>query len=89
MELRARIQPLPRRTAMMAACAALLVTALAATIAPSAAHASKAPVVTKVAPLDVAVIVLQSNIATVGPAAVSREQKIRVAGKGFFADKAT
>src|SRR5690242_19919517 len=55
MELRARIQPLPRRTAMMAACAALLVTALVATIAPPDADASKAPTVTKVAPLDVAV----------------------------------
>jgi hypothetical protein len=57
MELRARIRPLPRRAAMMAACVALLVTALAAAIAPSAQAAKKrkAPVVTKVTPMDVAV----------------------------------
>ena len=58
MELRARIQPLPRRAAMMAACVALLVTALAAAILPSTADAKKSrktPVVTKVTPKDVAV----------------------------------
>jgi hypothetical protein len=58
MELRARIQPLPRRAALMAACVAMLVTALAAAILPASADAKKkrkAPVVTKVSPLDVAV----------------------------------
>ena len=57
MELRARIRPLPRRAAILAACVALLVTALAAAIAPpaNAAKKKKAPVITRVAPLDVAV----------------------------------
>lgn len=57
MELRARIRPLPRRAALIGACVALLVTALAAAIAPSAhaAKKKKAPVVTKVSPLDIAV----------------------------------
>jgi hypothetical protein len=58
MELRARIRPLSRRAAFAAACVALLVSALAAAIAPPA-HAAKkkkrAPVITRVAPLDVAV----------------------------------
>ena len=58
MELRARIRPLSRRAAFAAACAALLVSALAAAIAPPA-HAAKkkkkAPVITAVAPKDVAV----------------------------------
>jgi hypothetical protein len=57
MELRARIQPLPRRAAFAAACAALVVSALAAAIAPPAhaAKKKKAPVITAVAPKDVAV----------------------------------
>jgi hypothetical protein len=57
MELRARIQPLPRRAAFAAACAAMVVSALAAAIAPPAhaAKKKKAPVITAVAPKDVAV----------------------------------
>jgi hypothetical protein len=58
MELRSRIRPLPRRAAFAAACAALLVSALAAAIAPPAEAAKKkkkAPVITAVAPKDVAV----------------------------------
>jgi hypothetical protein len=57
MELRSRIRPLSRHAAFAAACAALLVSALAAAIAPpaQAAKKKKAPVITAVAPKDVAV----------------------------------
>jgi hypothetical protein len=56
MELRARIRPLSRRAAFAAASVALVASAVAGAVAPSA-HASKkkAPVITKVAPKDVAV----------------------------------
>jgi hypothetical protein len=58
MELRARIRPFSRRAAFLAATAALLVSALAGALAPSADAAKKkkkAPVITSVAPKDVAV----------------------------------
>jgi hypothetical protein len=57
MELRARIRPLPRRAAFAAACVALFASAVAGALAPSAhaAKKKKAPVITKVAPKDVAV----------------------------------
>jgi hypothetical protein len=59
MELRARIRPFSRRAAFLAATAALLVSALAGAFAPSADAAKKkkkkAPVITSVAPKDVAV----------------------------------
>jgi hypothetical protein len=58
MELRARIRPFSRRAAFLAATAALLVSALAGALAPSADAAKKkkkAPVITGVAPKDVAV----------------------------------
>jgi len=56
MELRARIRPVSRRAAFLAASVALLVSALAGAVAPSA-HAAKkkTPVITGVAPKDVAV----------------------------------
>jgi hypothetical protein len=57
MELRARIRPLSRRAAFAAALVAILASAAAGAVAPSA-HAkkkAKAPVITKVSPLDVAV----------------------------------
>jgi hypothetical protein len=57
MELRARIRPLSRRAAFAAALVALLASAVAGAVAPSAhaAKKKKAPVITKVSPLDVAV----------------------------------
>src|SRR5215216_4591275 len=57
MELRARIRPLSRRAVWMTALVALIASALAAAVAPSA-HAKKrkkAPVITSVQPKDVAV----------------------------------
>jgi IPT/TIG domain len=56
MELRARIRPLSRRAVFVAALVALVASAVAGAVAPSA-HAAKkkAPVITSVAPLDVAV----------------------------------
>ena len=57
MELRARIRPFSRRAAFIAASAALLASAVAGAAAPSAdaAKKKKAPVITAVAPKDVAV----------------------------------
>jgi hypothetical protein len=57
MELRARTLPLPRRAAWMAALVALIASAVAAAIAPSADAATKkrAPVITSVAPTNVSV----------------------------------
>jgi IPT/TIG domain len=57
MELRARIRPLSRRAAFAAALVALVASAVAGAVAPSAhaAKKTKAPVITKVSPLDVAV----------------------------------
>jgi hypothetical protein len=57
MELRARIRPLSRRAAFVAALVALVASAVAGAVAPSAhaAKKKKAPVITKVSPLDVAV----------------------------------
>jgi hypothetical protein len=57
MELRARIRPLSRRAAFAAALVALFASAVAGAVAPSAhaAKKKKAPVITKVSPLDVAV----------------------------------
>ncbi len=56
MELRARISPHSRRAAWMAALVALVASAVAGAVAPSA-HAAKrkAPVITSVQPMDVAV----------------------------------
>src|SRR5215207_6669304 len=57
MELRARIRPLSRRAVWMAALVALIASAVAGAVAPSA-HAKKrkkAPVITSVQPMDVAV----------------------------------
>jgi hypothetical protein len=57
MELRARIRPLSRRAAFAAASVALFASAVAGAVAPSAqaAKKKKAPVITSVAPKDVAV----------------------------------
>src|SRR3954451_24887371 len=58
MELVARTAPLPRRVAMMAALGALLITSAfaGATAAPAQSKKkAKAPVITKVAPMDVAI----------------------------------
>ena len=57
MELRARIRPLSRRAAFLAALVALVASAVAGAVAPSAhaAKKKKAPVISKVSPLDVAV----------------------------------
>jgi len=58
MELVARTSPLPRRVAMMAALAALLIASAfaGATAAPAQAKKKvKAPVITKVSPMDVAI----------------------------------
>jgi hypothetical protein len=58
MELRARIRPSSRRAAFLAASVALLASALAVAAAPSADAAKKkkkAPVITSIAPKDVAV----------------------------------
>ena len=58
MELRARIRPLSRRAAFAAALVALFASAVAGAVAPSAQAAKKkvkAPVITKVSPLDVAI----------------------------------
>jgi hypothetical protein len=57
MVLRARIRPLSRRAALIAALVALVASAVAGAVAPSAhaAKKKKAPVITKVSPLDVAV----------------------------------
>lgn len=38
-------------------------------------------------PLDVSLIVLPSTIASLSPTKVSREQKVHLAGKGFFTDR--
>jgi hypothetical protein len=56
MELRARTRPLSRRAVRMTALVALIASALAGAAAPSA-HAAKkkAPVITRVSPMDVAV----------------------------------
>ena len=57
MELRARIRPLSRRAAFLAALVALVASAVAGAVAPSAhaAKKKKAPVIKKVSPLDIAV----------------------------------
>ena len=57
MELRARIRPLSRRAAWLAALVALLASAVAGGVGPSAQAATKkkAPVITSVSPMDVAV----------------------------------
>ena len=57
MELRARIRPLPRRAALIAALAALVASAVAGAVAQpaDAAKKKKAPVITSFAPKDVAV----------------------------------
>ncbi len=56
MELRARILPLPRRAAWLAALVALAATAFAVIVAPAQAAAKKkAPVITSVSPMDVGV----------------------------------
>jgi hypothetical protein len=58
MELVARTSPLPRRVAMMAALAALLITSAFAGAAAAPAQAkkkAKAPVITKVSPMDAAI----------------------------------
>jgi hypothetical protein len=55
MELRARIRPLSRRAAWMAALVALFASAVAGAVAPDAFAKKKAPVITSIAPKDVAV----------------------------------
>jgi hypothetical protein len=57
MELRARIRPLSRRAAFLAALVALVASAVAGAVAPSAhaAKKKKAPAITRVAPLEVSV----------------------------------
>jgi IPT/TIG domain len=58
MELRARIRPLPRRAAILAALGALAVSAMAAAVAPDAdakKKKRKAPVITSISPQHVAI----------------------------------